>query len=247
MTPIEKNIIVVDENGNEYEATYPKRAKGLVKHGRARFINENTICLACPPENETEDNKMSENIVVNEEIGEVVETKVESVELTVEYCIKQIREIQKQTEYLNDVILKLGDTYAAGPEDIVGQARAQALCDVVKCRETTNQRLIAFYEKMYDNLCSTTPESKSIELIKLSVASELELIKSSNIPGPNKFVMQEEAIKEGRTRMYDVNPAASMTKEDVSAKMVDIIADPNADAASKGHAQAILQSFMEWN
>ena len=36
--PIEKNISVVDEQGNEYEATYPKRAKGLVKSGRARFI-----------------------------------------------------------------------------------------------------------------------------------------------------------------------------------------------------------------
>ena len=30
MIPIEKNIVVVDEQGNEYEATYPKRAKGLV-------------------------------------------------------------------------------------------------------------------------------------------------------------------------------------------------------------------------
>ena len=35
--PIEKNVIVVDEQGNEYEATYPKRAKGLVKSGRARY------------------------------------------------------------------------------------------------------------------------------------------------------------------------------------------------------------------
>ena len=32
-TPIEKNVIVVDASGNEYEATYPKRAKGLVKKG----------------------------------------------------------------------------------------------------------------------------------------------------------------------------------------------------------------------
>ena len=45
MTPIEKNIIVVDEQGKTYEATYPKRAKGLVKNGRARFIDENKICL----------------------------------------------------------------------------------------------------------------------------------------------------------------------------------------------------------
>ena len=57
MTPIEKNVIVVDEQGNILEATYPKRAKGLVKKGRARFISESTICLACPPKN-TEENEM---------------------------------------------------------------------------------------------------------------------------------------------------------------------------------------------
>ena len=45
-----KNIEVVDEQGNVYGATYPKRAKGLVKNGRARFVNENRICLACPPD-----------------------------------------------------------------------------------------------------------------------------------------------------------------------------------------------------
>ena len=58
MTPIEKNVIVVDEQGNILEATYPKRAKGLVKKGRARFISESMICLACPPQ-KTEDNEMS--------------------------------------------------------------------------------------------------------------------------------------------------------------------------------------------
>ena len=44
-----KNIRVVDDRNNDYGATYPKRAKSLVKQGRARFIDEHTICLACPP------------------------------------------------------------------------------------------------------------------------------------------------------------------------------------------------------
>ena len=48
-----------------YEATYPKRAQGLVKKGRARFIDENTICLACPPNEYLEDIKMSENKNIN--------------------------------------------------------------------------------------------------------------------------------------------------------------------------------------
>ena len=61
---MEKNIEVVDEAGNVYESTWPKRARGLVKCGRARFVAENRICLACPPNtNEfTEDIEMSDII-----------------------------------------------------------------------------------------------------------------------------------------------------------------------------------------
>ena len=55
-----KTISVVDIYGNKYEATYPKRAKGLVKKGRARFVDETTICLARPPYH-TEDETMEEN------------------------------------------------------------------------------------------------------------------------------------------------------------------------------------------
>ena len=54
-----KNIEVVDEAGNVYEPTWTKRAKGLVKKGRARFISESMICLACPPR------KMEENEMKN--------------------------------------------------------------------------------------------------------------------------------------------------------------------------------------
>ena len=59
---MEKNVTVVDEQGHVYGATYPKRAKGLVKNGRARFVDENTICLACPPNQILEDTEMSENM-----------------------------------------------------------------------------------------------------------------------------------------------------------------------------------------
>ena len=138
-TPIAKNIIVVDEQGNEYEATYPKRAKGLVKNGRARFVDENTICLACPP-SELEDNDMSEQ------------------KLSMNYILEQIEKIMADTEYLHktiDAIVTIGP--AAGPGDICGSEKAQALATVVECRETTNQKMLALYEKMYDDLKPQKP------------------------------------------------------------------------------------------
>lgn len=38
------------------------------------------------------------------------------------------------------------------PGDIAGQARATAAMDIVKVRETTNQKLLDAYMKMYDDL-----------------------------------------------------------------------------------------------
>lgn len=38
------------------------------------------------------------------------------------------------------------------PGDIAGQAKANSACEIVKSRETTNQKLIDAYMKMYDDL-----------------------------------------------------------------------------------------------
>lgn len=49
MTPITKNIIVKDINGNYIGTTYPKRARGLLKKGRAISVDAHTICLTGNP------------------------------------------------------------------------------------------------------------------------------------------------------------------------------------------------------
>lgn len=145
---MEKNILVVDEQGNEYEATYPRRAKGLVKNGRARFLSENKICLACPPDKNLEDTKMTEQIDIT-------------------YIFKQLEELQKQTGYLSEAINALcamppsdsGESYAPG--NIAGKEQAKSLGDIVRCRETTNQKLIQFYEMVYCDLRNLPTPSDS--------------------------------------------------------------------------------------
>jgi hypothetical protein len=178
MTPITKNIRVVDENGNEYEATYPKRAAGLVRHGRARFTAPDTICLACPPNIElnenTEDIKMSENTVNNviEQIVEetAAEKKAAAVPITLPDLLERIDRIAAQTDYLMKALEQLqAIPPAAGPGDIVGQAKAQAVADIVRCRETTNQRILQMYETMYADLKPSDPVNSrlaALELIK---------------------------------------------------------------------------------
>lgn len=87
---------------------------------------------------------MSENTTVNNTAG--------SDKLTVNYILEQLEKIASQTEYLHKAITELGQMDASGSANIGNQAKAQALGDVVKCRETTNQKLIAFYEKLYSEL-----------------------------------------------------------------------------------------------
>ena len=149
-----KNIEVVDEAGNLYEPTWPKRAKGLVKHGRARFVAENRICLTCPPDIETEETHMSNNI-----FGE----------MTVQDILVRIASIVNQTSYIGEVAEALkamgdgdsGDMYSPG--NVMGQAKAEALGAIVATRETTNQQILRLYEKMYDDLIRLSGLAESNE------------------------------------------------------------------------------------
>lgn len=101
------------------------------------------------------------------------ERKAESI-YNIEYILSQIAKIQEQTEYLNDALEKLsqmgdGESGAPGsPGNIQGQAKAQAFADIVRCRETTNQKMLSLYEKMYDDLKPDNGNKKLDVLEKLA-------------------------------------------------------------------------------
>ena len=77
----------------------------------------------------------------------------DKVELS--WLLQQIAAIQCDTDYLHATIQQLaemgvGESGEAGsPGDLMGQAKAVALGDIVRCRETTNQQLIDFYKRLY--------------------------------------------------------------------------------------------------
>lgn len=135
----------MDEQGNLLEATYPKRAKGLVKHGRARFVDEHTICLTCPPDRFLEETKMSEEYM-------------EKFAANPAEILKRIEEIQHDNGYIIQALETLEKipsncgTETCAPEDIAGEAKAQAISQIVKCREETNQKLLDFYMTLYQHL-----------------------------------------------------------------------------------------------
>lgn len=89
-------------------------------------------------------------------------TENTNVEYGIPYILSQIAAIQQETSYLNEAISKLaemsdGDSGSPGsPGNLQGQAKAMAFETIVQCRETTNQQLLKFYEKMYDDLKSAS-------------------------------------------------------------------------------------------
>jgi len=179
VTPIEKNVIVVDEQGNEYEATYPKRAKGLVKNGRARFVDENKICLACPPDKNLEEEKMSNN----------------TNELTAKEIFAQLTILQKQlTENSNTSLHRLGDAITSiGEED--NEARYEQVtevCSVFKTREITLLKMLEMYEKMYADV----QRAETMELIKNIRLSTLQDLK--------EFYSEEELVERADTLLCDI-------------------------------------------
>ena len=174
-TPIEKNIIVVDEQGNEYEATYLKRAKGLVKNGRARFINENTICLACPPKEYLEDNKMENKLTEREIFEQIVALQ------------KQITENSANSLHrLGDVI---GDVYST--EEDTGTEQVSKVCDVFAMREQNLRMMLELYMKMYED-ARISDEERKADLIKNAFSEITAKIKSSDLPPNNKSAALSE-------------------------------------------------------
>jgi len=141
MAPIEKNIRVVDEQGNEYEATYPKRAKGLVKNGRARFVDDNTICLACPPENMEVNMSITlkeiwDRIVATQNQLESVDKIFFKVQCIKVQCIEDTdsEHYGEPLEYCSKVALE----------------KIQTIKEIACMREHTLKQLLDFYIREYE-------------------------------------------------------------------------------------------------
>ena len=95
--------------------------------------------------------------------------------MTIGYVLSQIEKTQSETQYLQNCIeglvtMQITQAQVPGaPCDVAGEQKAIALGQIVARREATNQKLIAFYEKMYDDL----KPSKPIDTERIAVLSSL--------------------------------------------------------------------------
>ena len=128
-----KTVIVIDEQGNKLESTYPKRAKGLIKNGRARVVDENTICLVDLPKHIIlEENKMNNNNINLEENKEV--------KIDLAYIMNKIDEITKMNlDLINN-------------QDFGEMACVPGTKNPVQCICETNNKMIDFLQDIYKSL-----------------------------------------------------------------------------------------------
>ena len=142
-------MIVVDSQGNEYEATYPKRAKGLVKSGRARFVGENKICLACPPDDNLEDNIMENN----KNTVETTATVQDELGFSTKDIFDQITALQKELAEKH-TLYRMGEALSYVFENAEyddDDARNEAISNITavfSAREDNLRYLLSMYKEL---------------------------------------------------------------------------------------------------
>lgn len=159
--------------------TYAKRARGLVKNGRARIIGENKICLfeskndaiACPPKEILEELLMN-NMDTNSNNSNFNEQDTPK-DATMEYVLSRIDNIISHTEYLQSALSTIEKNQNADNQyDSTGEAKANAVASAILSRETTNQQVLKLLEKMYDDL-KPAKQVAADDVSKLAQLSEM--------------------------------------------------------------------------
>lgn len=156
---IKKIITVVDEFGNELEPTYLKRAKGLVKFGRARFIDQNKICLIGPQNKNNIEDKKEKNV-----------QKLDSC-----YIIKKIDQI---TEQGNELISKIGNLSTETSQVLIAREETNR-----KLIEFLKEILDRAYPKvdlqsMNSKLVDSLTESLNTAITSSSIDAQQAIIKA---------------------------------------------------------------------
>lgn len=100
-------------------------------------------------------------------------------DITPKFILEQITKIASDTAHITEALNSLKDVQSIGPGDIGAEEKAKGIADVVRCRETTNQQLLAFYTKLYNDLTAPKkdPMIEKIELVRAVRLSTLQELK----------------------------------------------------------------------
>ena len=127
-----KRIEVIDEQGVHLQNTYERRARGLVKKGRAYYVTASCICLFTPPENMEETNNKKDIL-----------TRIDTILQQKEYLQEAFSAIEKIPHDLNEELTAI---------------RTKTILEIVEAREKTNQEVVALLRAMLEQ--DVTPQGE---------------------------------------------------------------------------------------
>ena len=183
-----KNIAVIDAQGNVYASTWPKRARGLVKSGRARFIDQNKICLMRPPgysEGKCMDHTVEQKMIKEPKTDAPKEGQTAGAEAAgsqespdMSYVLCKIDEILAGNDELKAAIAQMEN---------LDDTPAEALSHMMEAREMTNQKLIVLLQ----NVLETVKPDPA--LIRLETVTNL--LSNAGLEENHKFDLLNQTIQ----------------------------------------------------
>lgn len=112
-----RTVTVLSQDGEYAGLSYPKRAVGLVKKGRARFVNDNTIRL-----NSVSDALNTEDIKMDNNINSLNETKAQQT-TTPEQPVNRLYFNAREWSFNKDCKNNVGSrSFMQGPDGIISEA-----------------------------------------------------------------------------------------------------------------------------
>lgn len=125
---IMRYVEVVDEHGVYLHDTYERRARGLVKKGRAYYMTASKICLLPLPENR-------EVMAVETIQKDDILTRIDAVLHQKEYLQEAFSAIEKIPHGLSEELTAI---------------RTKTILEIVEAREKTNQDVVALLRAMLE-------------------------------------------------------------------------------------------------
>lgn len=145
-----KNITVADENGKIIGSTYPKRALGLVKKDRARWINANTICLRAQ---DMEDKDMADNLyeIFDNQISKMQEQiRDDDSDTAMQTRIQILKTMELfKTQEQSSKVIDMINAQLSSMQEALNQETPTA--ENLIARETTRQKMLDILDKFIQN------------------------------------------------------------------------------------------------
>lgn len=111
---------------------------------------------------------------MSDQIETIIQDTNKQIEerLSMNYVLDQIEKLSFQNQHLESAMQKISEVEDYAGDLVVGSTKAQALADIIRSRETTNQQFLKLYEKMYDDLKTRNKTTDMmLEVLKLVSSS----------------------------------------------------------------------------